>query len=220
MQEDRKMRMKKALSVNNVMSQRVDRLKLSEPFYQAFGKPQDFGVWFVWGSSGSGKSTFVMQLAKELAQNYKLAHNTLEEDTDDAEFIDRMKLVGMQDVESNHHSLQYYYDDLNDYLTKRNSPKVVIIDSAHYFFRSFSQYLEFKARWVREHKKILILTGSAKGEYPASELLLQIMQDAKMKINVSAYAAICKGRTIGPNGGRFIVWKEGYERLHGVENLN
>lgn len=210
--------MKKALTVNNVMNQRVERLELSEPFYQAFGNPQNFGVWFIWGSSGSGKSTFVMQLAKELARDHKLAHNTLEEDTDDAEYIDRMKLVGMQDVKANHHSIQYYYDHLSQYLAKRDSPKVVIIDSAHYFFRTFAQYLEFKAKWVRQEKKILILTGSAKGEYPASEMLLQIMQDAKMKINVSGYAAICKGRTIGPNGGEFIVWPEGYERLHGKEN--
>jgi hypothetical protein len=44
------------------------------------------------------------------------------------------------------------------------------------------------------------------------------MFDAKMKIFVNGYLALCRGRTIGPNGGKFIIWEEGYRRLHGENN--
>ena len=42
------------------------------------------------------------------------------------------------------------------------------------------------------------------------------MYDAKMKIFVSGYLATCKGRTIGPNGGRFIIWEDGYKKIQGA----
>ena len=37
------------------------------------------GVWLIWGKSGSGKSSFVMQLCKELCRHYKGIYNSLEE---------------------------------------------------------------------------------------------------------------------------------------------
>ncbi len=215
-------KLKKALTVNNVLSQKVTRLPFSEKFFQAFGNPQDFGVWFIWAPSGSGKSSFVMQLAKELAEHGKVLHNTLEEETDDAEFIDRMNMLNMQDVGANHHSVSYDAEQMDAYLSKsKYKHKTIIIDSAHYFFSNFKEYRAFKKKWVTsaaesKNRKILILTGSADGKLPDKEMLKEIMRDAKMKIYVDGYAAYCKGRTIGPNGGQYIIYPKGYEELRGL----
>ena len=215
-------KLKKALSVNNVINQKIQRIQLSTSFQEAFGSPQNFGVWFIWGPSGSGKSTFVMQLAKELAYYAPTLHDTLEEETDDAEFIDRMNMLNMQDVKDNHHSVSYGAEEMDEYLTRNKyKHKTIIIDSAHYFFNNFKEYLAFKRKWVTgaadaKNRKILVLTGSADGKLPDKELLKEIMRDAKMKIFVSGYAAYCKGRTIGPNGGQYIIYPKGYEELQGI----
>ena len=39
------------------------------------------GCWFVWGNSGNGKTSFVMQLCKELCKYDRVAFNSLEEGT-------------------------------------------------------------------------------------------------------------------------------------------
>lgn len=206
-------KLKRVLTVANVKSQNIERIPFEGDFYQAFGNPQNRGVWFLYGGSGSGKSTEAMMLAKELATKYKTLYDLLEEEMDDADFIDRMDLMKMHDVKSNFFVQQYNLKELDQYLESRDSAHVVIIDSAPYMFKTWDEYYKFKKKWAT--KKIIIIVGHAEGKNPRTELQKSIKYDAKMKIFVSGYLAICQGRTIGPNGGRFIVWKEGYDKLRG-----
>lgn len=205
--------LKKPLTVANIQNQKIKRVPFTGEWYQAFKKPQNKGVWFVWGGSASGKSTFVMQLAKELAKSFKTTYNLLEEETDDSDYIDRTALCNMGEVKDNFHTVSYGYEELMAYLGKRNAPKVVVIDSITYFTRDFSQYLVMKRTYPNT---IFVIVGHADGKNPRSKIEEDIMYDAKMKIFVSGYLAICKGRTIGPNGGRFITWEEGYNKIQGT----
>lgn len=210
--------MKKALTVANIVNQTIQFIDLSEinnNLYQAFGNPQDKGVWFVWGGSGSGKSSLLLDLTKAMCSKYKAIHNELEEDLDDIDFITRYERAGMQDVKDNLLTASYNYEEMCKYLDKRDSPKVVIINSATYFFESQQQYFDFTRKYKR--RKIIIISGMAKGKNPYSELETKIMYDANKKVFVEGYLATCKGRTIGPNGGLYIVWQEGYEKLRGAE---
>lgn len=207
--------MKKALTVANILNQKVERIDFDGEWYQAFKQPQNKGVWFIWGSSGGGKSYFVMQLAKELAKSRKVLYNVLEEETDDTDFIDRTESLAMNEVSENYLAQRYEYKELVEYLQKRNSPDVIIIDSLTYFLNSFDDYMKLKRQF---RNKIFIFTGHAQGANPRSELETRVQFDAKMKIFVNGYLASCKGRTIGPNGGQFITWKEGYEKVRGETN--
>lgn len=65
--------------------------------------------------------------------------------------------------------------------------------------------------------KIVLITGHAQGSNPRTELEKSIMYDARQKIFVDGYQASCKGRTIGPNGGFYTIWKEGFEKIHGSQ---
>lgn len=208
--------MKKALTVTNIINQKVTLIDFSKNYpqlYQAFGNPQNKGIWFVWGGSGSGKSSFILDLAKALSETFKTIHNELEEDLDDLDFINRLRLKNMQDVKDNFLTASYNYEELCAYLDGRNSPKVVVINSATYFFKDLQQYFEFTNKYKR--RKIIIISGMAKGNNPYSELETKIMYDANKKIFVSGYLALCKGRTIGPNGGTYIIWAEGYDKVRG-----
>lgn len=207
-------KLKKALNVANILNQKIERIKFEGDMYQAFKSPQNKGVWFVWGASASGKSTFLLQLAKEFAKTMNTFYNLLEEETDDSDFIERNEIVGTSDVKENFLASSYDYEQMCAYLDKRGSPDVVFIDSGIYFFKSFEQYLEFKRKYRR---KIIVISGHAQGNNPRSELEKSIMFDAKQKVFVTGYLAACKGRTIGPNGGLYTIWKEGYEKLRGQQ---
>lgn len=204
---------KKALTVANIQSQKITRIPFTGQFFEAYRQPQNKGVWFVWGTSSSGKSSFMMQMAKELAKTQKVLYNLLEEEMDDSDFIERTELFQMHEVKDNFLVGRYTIAELLEYLKRRNSPKVIIIDSATYFFKNFMEYLEFKE--VLKNK-ILIITGHAQGNNPRSELEKDIMYNAKQKIYVNAFLAVCKGRTIGPNGGLFTIWQEGYDKARGT----
>lgn len=206
--------MKKALTVANIQSQKITRIQFKGKFFDAYRQPQNKGVWFIWGGSSSGKSSKVMQLAKELAQTEDTLYNLLEEETDDSDFIERVELFEMHEVKDRFKVVKYTLEELTEYLKKRNAPKVIIIDSATYFFKNFGEYKQFKEA---NKRKIIIITGHAQGNNPRSELEKDIMFDAKQKIFVNAFLSICKGRTIGPNGGLYIVWQEGYEKARGTE---
>lgn len=208
-------RLKKVLTVANVQNQAIQRVPFGGDWYQAFKRPQNRGVWFVWGSSGSGKSTFLMQLAKQYAHHGKVLYNLLEEEPDDSDYIERTQRCAMNEVESNFFTQTYNYDELNRYLERRNSPDTAIIDSATYLTKDFKEYYELKKRFKN---KTLIFSGHAQGKEPRTEFEKSIMYDAKMKIYISGYAAYCKGRTIGPNGGVYIIYPDGYEKLQGVQN--
>ncbi len=213
-------KLKKVLNVGNIISQKIDKIEFRDTFYQAYGKPQNRGVWFVWGTSGSGKSVHVMQLAKEMSQvlGEKTIHNVCEEETDDSEFIERVQIVGMNEAKDYYFATSYNYSQLCKYLDKPNSPKIVIIDSATYFFENKAQYMAFVKKYRR--RKIILITGHADGSKPRAELEKDIMYNAKMKIFTNNYTASCKGRTIGPNGGTYIIWKQGLEKLTGSNTKN
>lgn len=203
---------KKAKSLTSIRKTKIERLDFTNQFYDAFGLPQNRGVWFIWGGSGSGKSSLVMQTIKELARNDDVLYNLLEEDPDDASFIERLETFKMHEVEDRVKVGQYTPEELRVVLRRRNSAKVVVIDSLIYFTRTFDEYLSLK----KEFKdKVFIYTGHARGANPREEIEMRVMYDAYMKIRVDAYAAYCKGRSIGSNGGTYIIWDKKYKELMG-----
>ena len=203
----------KVLTVANIINQKVTRILFTGEWFQAFKQPQNKGFWFIWGTSASGKSTFVLMLCKALALlGYKVFYNLLEEDTDDTDFIDRVALLEMNEVADSFWARSYNYNELVAYLKRNVKINVIVIDSATYFFDNFDQYLEFKNMFKN---RIVIVTGHANGKNPKSALEDGIMYDAKMKIYINGYLATCRGRTIGPNGGRFIIWQQGYNNING-----
>ncbi|HRS19658.1 MAG TPA: hypothetical protein P5243_09140, partial [Bacteroidales bacterium] len=71
--------MKRAFSPTEVITMKKRVFNFENEFYEAFETPETCGVWFIWGNSGNGKTSFVMQLAKELCKHAKVCYNSLEE---------------------------------------------------------------------------------------------------------------------------------------------
>lgn len=209
----KKIKIPKLLTVSNIISQNVERIPFEGDWYNFIKQPQNRGVWLIWGQSGSGKSSFIMQLARELAKTKKVLYNTLEEDPDDDELIQRQLDFNMYEVKDKFYTQSYNYQQLWQCLENRNPPDVVIIDSLTYFTKDFEDYMRFKKKF---RNKIIIFTAHARGEHPKTEIEDRVKYDAKMKIQINGFLATCRGRTA--SGGTYIIWREGHEALRGKEN--
>lgn len=73
--------MKRAYSPTEVQQMNIPSFPFEGKWEAAFGHPDRTGVWIIWGESGNGKSSFVMQLAKYLCQWCTVAYDSLEEST-------------------------------------------------------------------------------------------------------------------------------------------
>lgn len=215
MSEIKKPILKRALTVSNVLATKVERIEFKGRFYDVFGHPQKKARWFVFGLSSSGKSSFVMQLVKEFALTEKTLLVSLEEDLDDGDLQDRLRLFNMHDNSKNFQLVDDNLEELTERLERRNSPQVIVIDSAPYLFmgRTFYDYLAFTKKF---RHKTLVFIGHAKGQLPKTEIEERIMYDANQKVIVSGYLATNKGRKFGPHATQFVVWQKGYEDLHGM----
>lgn len=208
-------KIKRALTVQNVLDFKSEKIKFKGRFYDVFGHPQNKGRWIVVGNSGSGKSSFMMQLAKEFARSEKVLYNFLEEDLDDDNVQERLVLFKMHDVTKNFTMVSEPIEVFTKRLKMRNSAQVVIIDSAMYFFRgyTFDKFLEFTRMFP---KKLFVFTAHGKGSQPRTEFENSIYFDATQKIFVNGFLATNKGRKYGPNAKFYIVWQKGFEDLQGI----
>ena len=170
---------------------------------EAFGQPEQNGVWFIWGRSGNGKTSFVLQLCKELTRYGKVAYDSLEEG-DSLTMQNALMRVGMGDVGRRFILLNESLKELDTRLKRRRSPDIVVVDSFQYAHIDLKQYEEF----IDQHKnKLIIFVSQADGLKPWGRTAQSAMYSASLKIWVEGYRAISKGRYRG-NLGYYTIWAE------------
>ena len=196
-------KLKRALSIRNVLDKKFERFEFTSDWFDAFGQPQKQGVWFIWGNSGNGKTSFVLQLMKQLSQYGKVLFNSLEEATDLTlqESYDRLNMI-----EANG-KIDAVTDNIEEFtlrLSRQKSPKIVVIDSFQYFGLTYAQYKKFKEQF---RDKLIVFISQADGKNPKGPAADSVMYDAALKIRVEGHRAISKGRYIGPKG-YYTIWAE------------
>ena len=75
------MKLKRAYSPGEVLNMKIPRYEFTGDWQASIGNPAKSGVWIIWGASGNGKSSFVMQLAKYLCGFGRVIYDSLEEST-------------------------------------------------------------------------------------------------------------------------------------------
>lgn len=204
--------MARALSVTEILNKNYKLFDFSGDWYEAFGHPERSGVWFIWGNSGNGKTSFVLSLVKYLAGFGKVAYNSLEESSSHT-MQQAMLRAGMQDVAKRVILIEgESLEQMEIRLKKRRSPEVYVIDSIQYMGLDYERYKRLK----EAHRgKLIILISHADGKNPEGKPAKKIMFDSSLKIWVEGYKAFSKGRYIGPNGGTFTIWNEGSSEYWG-----
>lgn len=195
--------MKKALSMVDLMRKNREVYAFEGALQEAFGQPEQNGVWFIWGRSGNGKTSFVLQLCKELTRYGKVAYDSLEEG-DSLTMQNALMRVGMGDVGRRFILLNESLKELDTRLKRRRSPDIVVVDSFQYAHIDLKQYEEF----IDQHKnKLIIFVSQADGLKPWGRTAQSAMYSASLKIWVEGYRAISKGRYFG-NRGYYTIWEE------------
>lgn len=196
--------MKRAISVQELMSMKKETYALEGEWADAFGAPEKNGVWFVWGRSGSGKTSFVLKLCKELCKFGRVAYDSLEEGSS-LTMKNAFMRAGMQDVARRMVLLDCVaMDELDGWLKKRKTADIVVIDSFQYTGMTFEDYRDFKAR---HQNKLIVIISQADGTRPKGRTAVSVMYDAALKIWVEGYRAFSKGRYFGDKG-YYTVWAE------------
>lgn len=207
--------LRRALSVSDMLRMKKETYALTGAWAEAFGEPERNGVWFVWGNSGNGKTSFVLQLCKELSRFGRVAYDSLEEGAS-LTMRNAMVKMGMQDVARRFVLLdRENIDQLDARLGKRKSPDIIVIDSFQYTHLSFSAYEAFKERHA---DKLIIFVSQADGNKPAGRTAVSVMYDASLKIWVAGYRATSKGRYIGSKG-YYTIWEERARLVYGDETI-
>ena len=204
--------MKKALSMVDLMRKNREVYAFEGTLQEAFGQPEQNGVWFIWGRSGNGKTSFVLQLCKELTRYGKVAYDSLEEG-DSLTMQNALMRVGMGDVGRRFILLNESLKELDTRLKRRRSPDIVVVDSFQYAHIDLKQYEEF----IDQHKnKLIIFVSQADGLKPWGRTAQSAMYSASLKIWVEGYRAISKGRYRG-NLGYYTIWAEKADEYWGNE---
>jgi hypothetical protein len=203
--------MGRALTVKEVLNKPRKTFQFEGAWADAFGEPERTGVWFIWGNSGNGKSSFVMQLCKELCKFDNVAYDSLEEGVS-ATMQMSLQRHNMVDVGTRFRLLNAEnIEKLSDRLYKRKAPNIVVIDSFQYTQMNYRDYISLK----EQHKdKLLIFISHAAGKHPRGSAAESVMYDATLKIWVEGFKAFSKGRFFGPTG-EYTIWDEGAAKYWG-----
>lgn len=206
--------MRRAISVSELLNMKKEVLPFSGPMFEAFGQPERVGVWFIWGNSGNGKSSFVMQLCKELCKFGTVAYDSLEEGSS-LTMQNTLRRFGMTDVNRRFILLDAEpIEELKSRMNKRRSADFYVIDSFQYTQMSYREYIRLKEA---HPGKLIIFISHADGKSPDGRSAKKVMYDASLKVWVEGFRAISKGRYFGDKG-YYTVWREGEERYWGNNN--
>lgn len=210
---DAKTFQRNAKGVRELLSMKFETLAFEGTWYDAFGTPERRGVWMVWGNTGNGKTSFVMQLCKELCRFGRVAYDSLEEGAC-LTMQNTLKRFNMQEVNRRFLLLDAEpLDQLSLRLKRQKAPDFVVIDSLQYTQISYVQYIKLKEK---HRNKLIIFISHASGKNPDGRVAKKVAFDAALKIYVEGYRAFSKGRFIGPVG-HYDIWPEEAARYRGED---
>lgn len=208
--------MARAYSNANIRSARFKVADFGGAWRDSIGMPVLRGTWLIYGGSGSGKTSFCLQLAKYLSQFGRVLYNSLEQGlspTMQSAWI----ASGMEEAGRRVKLLDREgYDELFERLAKRQSPEIIIIDSINYL-RGL-RLSDYQLLSQRYRKKLFIVVAHEKGGEPKGALAQAIRYDADVKIRVEGYRAMVTSRyaTSEVGGQDYIIWDKGAEGYWGT----
>ena len=208
--------MARAYSNANIRSARFKVADFGGAWRDSIGMPVLRGTWLIYGGSGSGKTSFCLQLAKYLSQFGRVLYNSLEQGLSPT--MQSAWIAGGMEEAGRRVKLldREGYDELFERLAKRQSPEIIIIDSINYL-RGL-RLSDYQLLSQRYRKKLFIVVAHEKGGEPKGALAQAIRYDADVKIRVEGYRAMVTSRyaTSEVGGQDYIIWDKGAEGYWGT----
>lgn len=199
----------RAHSYEDIERIKFKTIKVDSEWQEHLGEPQlGNSHWLVYGGSGQGKTSYVLQAVKQMCLNSQKVHYNTSEEGMKKGFQMALKRNNMKGVSGfNYH--QESIDQLTARLSRQRQPKIVVIDSVQYFFRKKrgEHYFEFISQF---QNTTFIWISGADGKKPKGKIADDIYYDADIVINVSDYNAVVEKNRFEAYEPR-VIWQQGYD---------
>ena len=175
--------------------------------------PRQF-IAVVKGASGNGKTEFLVQLSKELCRHGKVGYLHYEQGHG-ADFQMATKRNRMEDVSGQFYPIDPWanlkpeislIEDLDKYLSRRNSPDFIFIDSTDDTGFQIADYQHLKHKYGKKKAFIFVARSSKSGALKKS-VTDHIAFDGQLTIFVSNYIAHPEKNRCG-GVDSYVIWEE------------
>lgn len=197
----------KVTSVYNLLKKRFDKIPFEGAWLEAFDQPEKRGTWFVSGRSTNGKSSFCLQLVKELARlGLKSLYFAFEEGNT-LTFQNSVKRINWADYASNIQVVEEFapFEEVLKDLQKRRVNVVVFDTIQRWNMATMQEYLLLKEKCP--NILFIFISHVKDNGMPDGRVANVIAQDADLKIWIEGFRAISKGRLYG-SVGHYTIWPE------------
>ena len=186
-----KKRIRRAMSVDNVMQSKYKTLPFEGKWKDGIGCPEITGSWVIMGPPKNGKTSFAMMLSKYLTNFLNGAYNSIEEGNS-LSIQEAMKRVSMDEVSGKLVFLDKMpIEEMEEWLKMRNSPDFLVIDSIQFADMTWVQYKRLKECFT---DKIFIFISHIEGRQPEGSVAKRIYKDANVTFMVEGFRAFPRGR--------------------------
>lgn len=199
---------KRAYSPKDVANIKHKVLPFEGKWKDVFGEPEQGDTWFISGASASGKSSFVMQLAKMLCSLGNVLYVSLEEGVG-VSMQRRLAQFKMNEVQGSFRiTTDGDIDALAERLAKPKSAKFIIVDSYQCAFEAGWEYNLTRDLIDRfKHKTFIFISQEDKGK-PLGKPAVRLKYKAGVKVRTQGFRAYCQGRYSGNVSEYFTIWEE------------
>ncbi|WP_306353682.1 ATP-binding protein [Flavobacterium sp. '19STA2R22 D10 B1'] len=196
-------------SYEDVEKIKFKTIKITDEWKNHLGEPQQGNShWLVYGGSGHGKTSYVLQVVKQICSNNQKVHYNTSEEGMKKGFQMALKRNNMKGVSGFNFQMETI-PELTARLSQKRQAKIVVIDSVQYFFRKMrsEHYFEF----INQFKDTtFIWISGADGKKPKGKIADDIYYDADIVINVDNYNAIVEKNRFEAYENK-VIWQQGYD---------
>jgi hypothetical protein len=212
--EKKKSPYKRALTPAEILAKKYETIRWSEKWMRAFNNPESTGIISICGHSGNGKSSFTMQMIKELSTCLGRGHMNAYEENAKLTMQNLLINNNMESVNGKITIIKETFEATFQRLCASKSARFVVLDSVQAMRLTYKQYELLKEL---SERKLIIFILRADGKRPKGNLALDIWYDSDLKIWVEGYLATSNGRH-NP-GGQFVIWREKAIEYHGLKTI-
>ncbi|MGJ1287607.1 hypothetical protein [Sphingobacterium sp. UBA6308] len=210
----------KALGIKQFHQKKFKLMDLDgSPFKVVLGNVPKHFICVIGGFSGNGKTEFCIKLAKELCNHGKVSWFSYEQrhgfDLQTATKRNKMEdetglFIPVDPIDKPENVS--FLEDLDNYLSKRNSPDYIFIDSVDYTGWTKADYLHLKEKY-EGRKTLIFICHTDKSGNPRKSISADIIFDGGMFILVQKYIATPVKNRFG-GFGSYVIWEEKARELN------
>lgn len=196
----------RATSIYNFLNMKFERIEFEGAWRDAFDQPEKGGIWYVGGRPTNGKTSFVVQLIKALAElGLRIRFYNFEEQAS-ISMQETIQRVNLGEVAHKIQIISYMmsYEEIREELETTRT-QVAVIDTIQKSGITKSQVEDLR----RDFPNMLIVFVShvQPNGLPEKAPANQAYREASLKIFVDRFRAISQGRYFGELG-YYDVWPE------------